>query len=140
MDGQVGTERGWATWPNAVTAVRLALLPVYVYLVLATDHWAVAAWLLATLGATDWVDGFLARRWHQVSSVGKILDPVADRLLVMTGVLTIALVGAKRGKVAQIAKHVVAVDSEHYGRAEDTQMLICHLLCYAFMEKPELAN
>ncbi len=94
MDGQVGTERGWATWPNAVTAVRLALLPVYVYLVLATDHWAVAAWLLATLGATDWVDGFLARRWHQVSSVGKILDPVADRLLVMTGVLTIALVGA----------------------------------------------
>jgi len=77
-----------------VTAVRLALLPVYVYLVLATDHWAVAAWLLATLGATDWVDGFLARRWHQVSSVGKILDPVADRLLVMTGVLTIALVGA----------------------------------------------
>ena len=94
MDGQVGTERGWATGPNAVTAVRLALLPVYVYLVLATDHWAVAAWLLATLGATDWVDGFLARRWHQVSSVGKILDPVADRLLVMTGVLTIALVGA----------------------------------------------
>ncbi len=94
MDGQVGTARGWATWPNAVTAVRLALLPVYVYLVLATDHWAVAAWLLATLGATDWVDGFLARRWHQVSSVGKILDPVADRLLVMTGVLTIALVGA----------------------------------------------
>lgn len=94
MDGQVGTERGWATWPNAVTAVRLALLPVYVYLVLATDHWAMAAWLLATLGATDWVDGFLARRWQQVSSVGKILDPVADRLLVMTGVLTIALVGA----------------------------------------------
>jgi len=94
VDGQVGTERGWATWPNAVTAVRLALLPVYVYLVLATDHWAMAAWLLATLGATDWVDGFLARRWQQVSSVGKILDPVADRLLVMTGVLTIALVGA----------------------------------------------
>jgi len=56
------------------------------------------------------------------------------------GLETIALVGAKRGKVAQIAKHVVAVDSEHYGRAEDTQMLICHLLCYAFMEKPELAN
>jgi len=94
MDGRVETERGWATWPNAVTAVRLALLPVYVYLVLATDHWAMAAWLLATLGATDWIDGFLARRWQQVSSVGKILDPVADRLLVMTGVLTIAIVGA----------------------------------------------
>lgn len=56
------------------------------------------------------------------------------------GLETIALVGAKRGKVAQLAKHVLAVDSEHYGRVEDTQMLICHLLCYAFMEIPELAN
>jgi phosphatidylglycerophosphate synthase len=36
---------------------------------------------LASLGATDWIDGFVARRWHQVSNVGKILDPVADRTL-----------------------------------------------------------
>jgi cardiolipin synthase len=82
------------TWPNAVTIVRLALLPLYVYLVLGTHHWALAAWLLAMLGATDWVDGHLARRLEQVSTVGKILDPVADRLLVMTGVVTVAYVGA----------------------------------------------
>ncbi len=94
MDGLVKVERGWATWPNAVTVVRLAFLPVYVVLVMGTDHWAIAAWLLAMLGATDWVDGYLARRFQQVSSVGKILDPVADRLLVMTGVITIAAVGA----------------------------------------------
>lgn len=94
MDGLVKVERGWATWPNAVTVVRLAVLPVYVVLVMGTDHWAIAAWLLAMLGATDWVDGYLARRFQQVSSVGKILDPVADRLLVMTGVITIAAVGA----------------------------------------------
>jgi cardiolipin synthase len=45
---------------------------------------------LASLGASDWVDGFLARRLHQVSTVGKIIDPVADRLLVITGLLCVA--------------------------------------------------
>lgn len=68
-------------------------------------------------------------------NVVKAIDWAAKK-----GLETIALVGGKRGKVASIAKHVIAVDSEHYGRVEDTQMLICHLLCYAFMEKPELAN
>ncbi len=94
MDSELGTVNGWATWPNAVTAVRLGLIPLYVVLVGATHHWAVAAWLLATLGATDWIDGYLARRLNQTSNVGKILDPVADRLLVISGVITIAAVGA----------------------------------------------
>ena len=53
---------------------------------------------------------------------------------------TIALVGGKRGKLAEIAKHVIVIDSTHYGRAEDTQMGICHMLCYAFMENPELGK
>jgi cardiolipin synthase len=74
--------------------VRLALLPLFVYLVVWTVHWSMAALLLAVLGATDWVDGFLARRLHQVSNLGKILDPVADRLLVITALVTIAYVGA----------------------------------------------
>ncbi len=46
------------------------------------------------LGATDWVDGFLARRWHQVSTVGKILDPTADRLLLAVGVVSIVIADA----------------------------------------------
>ena len=46
---------------------------------------AAAAWLLAALGVTDWVDGYLARHLHQVSEVGKVLDPVADRLLFLVG-------------------------------------------------------
>jgi cardiolipin synthase (CMP-forming) len=85
---------GWLTWPNAITLVRLALLPVFFWLVFGTNHWAIAAWLLAALGATDWIDGFVARRFHQVSNVGKILDPVADRLLVTGGLLAVAAVGA----------------------------------------------
>src|SRR6187402_2479715 len=53
-----------------------------------------AAVLLAALGATDWVDGYIARRYHQVSTVGKILDPVADRLLFFVGVGGILIYGS----------------------------------------------
>lgn len=94
MDNLEISDAGWATWPNLVTLVRLAFLPVFVVLVFNTDHRALAAWLLGALGATDWVDGFLARRFNQVSNVGKIIDPVADRLLVGTSVITVAMVGA----------------------------------------------
>lgn len=83
-------DAGWWTWPNLVTLVRLTLLPVFVWILFSTDHRAVAAWLLASLGATDWIDGYLARRLHQVSNVGKVIDPVADRLLVMVGLLSVA--------------------------------------------------
>lgn len=50
------------------------------------------------------------------------------------GLTTVALVGAKKGELGKIADHVIAAASEHYGRAEDAQMIICHMLCYAFME------
>jgi len=52
---------------------------------------------------------------------------------------TVALVGSKRGTMAEIAENVIAIGDTHYGRVEDAQMGICHLLCYAFMELPELA-
>lgn len=94
MVGVAADGRRWATVPNGVTAVRLACIPLFVVLATTTGHWAVAAWLLAGLGATDWIDGFLARRLHQVSEVGKVIDPVADRLLVMAGIVTVAAVGA----------------------------------------------
>ena len=51
------------------------------------------------------------------------------------GLHTIALVGAKRGKLAEIAKDVIVIADDHYGRAEDAHMGICHLLCYAFIEQ-----
>lgn len=53
---------------------------------------------------------------------------------------TVALVGGKKGQLAKIADQVIVVDSTHYGRAEDGQMGICHMLCYAFMENAELAK
>jgi cardiolipin synthase (CMP-forming) len=90
MERSVERDAGWRTWPNAVTVVRLAIIPYYVWLLVTTGHRAAASWILAALGATDWVDGFLARRLQQTSTVGKILDPVADRVLVMTAVLSVA--------------------------------------------------
>ena len=58
-----------------------------------------AAILLAVLGATDWVDGFVARRWHQVSTLGKVLDPVADRILVGTAVIAVIVARGGAGVV-----------------------------------------
>lgn len=56
------------------------------------------------------------------------------------GLRTIALVGGKRGKLADIAEQVIVINSTHYGRVEDAHMGICHMLCYAFMENPQLGN
>jgi D-sedoheptulose 7-phosphate isomerase len=56
------------------------------------------------------------------------------------GLQTVALVGAKRGRMADVAEQVIVIRDTHYGRVEDAQMNICHLLCYAFMEHPEWAR
>ncbi len=82
------------TAPNAITLVRLACIPLFLWLLFGTSHQTEAAVLLAVLGATDWVDGFVARRYHQVSTFGKVLDPVADRVLVVTAVIAIIVYGA----------------------------------------------
>jgi cardiolipin synthase (CMP-forming) len=77
------------TAPNAVTLVRLLLMPVCAYL-LATGRYGWGLVLTAVVGSTDWVDGWLARRTGQVSRVGQLLDPLADRLLIAS--VAIALV------------------------------------------------
>ena len=56
------------------------------------------------------------------------------------GVHTIALVGGKRGRLAELADDPVVIESHHYGRVEDAHMAICHMICYAFMELPEIVN
>ncbi len=57
---------------------------------------------------------------------------------VKNGLRVIALVGGKRGRLAELAQQVVVIEDTHYGRVEDCHMGICHMLCYAFMELPEL--
>ncbi len=82
------------TVPNLVTVVRLACVPVFVWLLFGAGRQTAAAILLGVLGATDWVDGMVARRFRQVSTLGKVLDPVADRVLVGTAVIAIVVHGA----------------------------------------------
>jgi cardiolipin synthase len=89
----VGSDR-ILTVPNVITVVRLSLLPVFVYLLFGADDRASAAWLLAFLGITDFFDGYIARHFNQVSDLGKVLDPVADRLLFFVGIVSILIDGS----------------------------------------------
>ena len=82
------------TAPNVITMVRLLCIPLYLWLLFGAHRQIAAAVLLAVLGATDWVDGFVARRYGQVSTFGKVLDPTADRILVGTAVISIMIYGA----------------------------------------------
>ncbi|CAI9408900.1 MULTISPECIES: CDP-alcohol phosphatidyltransferase family protein [Aestuariimicrobium] len=80
------------TLPNVLSLLRLVGVPVFGWLVL-SGHDLVAVSLLALAGASDWLDGHLARRWHQTSRVGQMLDPAADRLYILTVVVTMAVRG-----------------------------------------------
>lgn len=88
------------TIPNVISVVRLLMIPVFLWLLFGREHRAAAAWLLAGLGATDWVDGYIARHFDQTSTLGKILDPTADRLLLLVGVGGILVDGAIPAVVA----------------------------------------
>ena len=82
------------TIPNLISVVRLCCIPWFLYLLFGADDRHSAAWLLAVLGCTDWIDGYIARRWNQVSTVGKVLDPTADRLMLAVGVVAILVDGS----------------------------------------------
>ena len=75
------------TIPNLISVLRLLLVPVFLWLVFGEGEIAWAGVLLGVIGATDWIDGYLARRLDQVSEVGKFLDPLADRLAVFVAVI-----------------------------------------------------
>ncbi len=82
------------TLPNVISVVRLACVPVFCWLLLGADERVAAMALLAVLGATDWVDGWIARHFDQGSDLGKILDPTADRILLLATVVTLLVDGS----------------------------------------------
>jgi len=82
------------TVPNVLSLVRLACIPVFLWILFGLDSQAGAAWFLGFLGATDWVDGYVARHFNQVSNFGKVLDPAADRLLLIVAVGAIIIDGS----------------------------------------------
>ncbi len=80
--------------PNLFTLLRLLCLPLFLYMLFGRDNPVGAALLLGGLSATDWVDGYLARRLGQVSEFGKVFDPTVDRLLFIVAITAIVIDGA----------------------------------------------
>ncbi len=82
------------TVPNLISVLRLAGVPVFLWLLFSQDQRYEAAWLWGLLGATDWVDGWWARRFNVVSEMGKLIDPVTDRVVLITGMLAVGVDGS----------------------------------------------
>lgn len=91
------------TIPNLISIARLLCVPLFLYLLFGRDDRAWAAGLLAILGATDWVDGYVARHFNQVSTLGKVLDPLADRILLGVAVIALLIDGSVPAWVGVLA-------------------------------------
>ena len=78
-----------ATVPNLLSAIRILLIPVFVLLILHEGTEGAGLVLLSAVVATDWIDGYIARHTGQVSNLGKVLDPVADRLAIAAGLIAL---------------------------------------------------
>jgi cardiolipin synthase (CMP-forming) len=89
-DDATRTNRVW-TIPNVISIIRLAGVPVFLWLILGpeADGWALVVLMMS--GVTDYLDGYLARRFNQTSRLGEILDPVADRLYILSTVIGFAM-------------------------------------------------
>ncbi|MGH3494960.1 MAG: CDP-alcohol phosphatidyltransferase family protein [Sciscionella sp.] len=87
------TRPAWLTWPNALSLLRLAGVPLFLWLLLGphADGWALVVLVLS--GVTDWLDGKLARWLDQLSELGALLDPLADRLYIFATVVAFVLRG-----------------------------------------------
>jgi cardiolipin synthase len=82
------------TVPNAISFGRVLCIPVFVALLLDERTQRAGLGVFAIVAATDWLDGYVARRTGQVSELGKVLDPTADRLAIAAGLIALAVDGA----------------------------------------------
>jgi cardiolipin synthase len=88
-----GSSRRVLTVPNVISFSRIALIPVFFLLIVDPDTTTAGVILFAVVIATDWVDGTIARRTGQVTELGKLLDPVADRLAIAAGIIALVIRG-----------------------------------------------
>ncbi len=116
MEESSFTQERWrdniVTIPNFISILRLCAVPIFVVLLINKDDPLSAAILLSVLGATDWVDGWVARRFNQISELGKILDPTADRIMFLVAVFSMLIDGSVPvwfGVLTLIREGVVAI-------------------------------
>ena len=81
------------TIPNLITLIRLMMVPLAFSVLIAGKHNILAFVLFAVAGASDFVDGQIARRTHQVTELGKLIDPFVDRFLIAAGLIGLYIVG-----------------------------------------------
>lgn len=81
------------TIPNLLTVVRFMGVPLFIWLVLAREEYAAGVVVLAVMASTDWIDGYVARRFDQASKLGRVLDPIADRLAMIAVAITLVIAG-----------------------------------------------
>lgn len=79
------------TLPNIITFVRFLGTPLFVWLVLAKGEYGWGVFVLAMMGCTDWIDGYVARKLKQTSHLGRMLDPLADRVALVTVIVTLVI-------------------------------------------------
>ena len=137
--------KGWARQlniPNTITLLRIFLVPVLVVIILTkfeNKEWlGVGVFLFAA--CTDWVDGYLARKWRQVTPVGKLLDPMADKLLIAGAFISLIEVGgvpswmvvviiarefAVTGLRGIAAERGVTIAASSFGKIKMTVQVIC---------------
>ncbi len=82
----------WLNLPNSLSFLRILLVPVFLWLIVSNHNWW-AIGILAFSSITDYLDGYLARRWNQQTRLGQLLDPAADRLYIFATLLGLTLVG-----------------------------------------------
>lgn len=90
-DGEVAVSRRVLTIPNVISIIRLAGVPLFLWLILVPEADGLALAVLALSGLSDYADGYLARRLNQTSQLGAILDPVADRLYILSTVVGLGI-------------------------------------------------
>lgn len=81
------------TVPNVLTVVRFLGVPLFIWLVLSEHEYGYGALVLAIMASTDWVDGYIARRFNQMSNLGRVMDPIADRLSLIAVAVTLVIAG-----------------------------------------------
>lgn len=93
------------TIPNIVSFLRLLGIPALLYFGLVEQNDAIAFWIFALASITDWLDGFLARKLNQFSEIGALLDPIADRLYILTAIAVLLI----RGLIPQFAVFLICL-------------------------------
>jgi cardiolipin synthase (CMP-forming) len=81
------------TIPNLLTVVRFMGVPLFIWLVLAEKEYGAGVVVLAVMAGTDWIDGYVARRFDQATRLGRVLDPIADRLALIAVAITLVIAG-----------------------------------------------